>query len=514
MSGTVVFGNNGGARGEGSIQTWTVPAGVTSVICQLWGGAGAGSGNPGFLKATLAVNPGDVLNIVVGGSRSLSDTVGGYNGGGDAGGASAGPGGGATDIRIGGSGLPNRVLVAGGSGGQGGGAGNSSARGGDGGSVGGAGRLPGGSTGGGGGGGGTVAAGGAAGSAANGTGTAGSGGTGGAGSGNTPGGGGGGAGYFGGGGGGITSAALGCGGGGGANFIAATVNGSAPTGTVSGTADGTANHPAGQSQVTLTYDTPPNAPTTQAPANNSFQDTSVGVAFAWGFSDPDDPTHSGTDWEKSADLQYRASGASSWTTVSLGPFDPPDTPGGRVGGQWQSAPNLFAAGTVYEWQVRSYDASSVVGAWSASQFFTAANPPGSAPTITSPAAGSAIFSPTVGLVWTTPTTQLAYQVRILGDDGAGNAVGQPLYDSGEVASSSKALTVTVPGANGQVRHLQVRYSEHAGIGHLEPVGRPWPADHQHQPAGRAHGRADGGPPEFARDRGHRQHGRIRSHRSQ
>ncbi|GAB2870907.1 glycine-rich protein [Hymenobacter ruber] len=108
----------------GSSQTFTVPRGVTSLQVDMAGAQGYQpcpgcypfpSGSGGRVQATLAVTPGQVLTIEVGGSIATGYTTqaGGYNGGG--GGAS--PGGGATDIRIGGTALTNRVLVAGGGGG-------------------------------------------------------------------------------------------------------------------------------------------------------------------------------------------------------------------------------------------------------------------------------------------------------------------------------------------------------------------------------------------------------------
>ncbi len=117
----------------GGTQTWTVPTGVTFVEITANGASGGASldnigswqvfvkagGLGGRVTTTLAVTPGQVLNIVVGGSGG--SPVGGFNGGG--GGAFnqenflAGGGGGATDIRIGGAGLADRVLVAGGGGG-------------------------------------------------------------------------------------------------------------------------------------------------------------------------------------------------------------------------------------------------------------------------------------------------------------------------------------------------------------------------------------------------------------
>ncbi|MDO7845789.1 tail fiber domain-containing protein [Hymenobacter sp. M29] len=97
----------------GGPQIFAVPRGVTSLQVDMAGSQGAGvscsgcfaSGRGGRVQATLAVTPGQILSIEVGAV--------GYNGGG---GGSV-PGGGATDIRIGGTALANRVLVAGGGGG-------------------------------------------------------------------------------------------------------------------------------------------------------------------------------------------------------------------------------------------------------------------------------------------------------------------------------------------------------------------------------------------------------------
>ena len=57
----------------GSMETFTVPAGVTSVTIEVKGAEGVGqngfsAGQGGGAMGDLAVNPGDVLNIFVGGS--------------------------------------------------------------------------------------------------------------------------------------------------------------------------------------------------------------------------------------------------------------------------------------------------------------------------------------------------------------------------------------------------------------------------------------------------------------
>ena len=99
-------------------QTWTVPQEVTSIQVDAYGaqGGGAKGGKGGHVHSELKVTPGTKLIIDVG-SQPTSDE-GGYNGGGKGCGKGFG-GGGASDIRIGGTGLDARVLVAGGGGGAG-----------------------------------------------------------------------------------------------------------------------------------------------------------------------------------------------------------------------------------------------------------------------------------------------------------------------------------------------------------------------------------------------------------
>ncbi|MFC4233209.1 glycine-rich protein [Parasediminibacterium paludis] len=120
----------------GSVQTYTVPAGVTTITVDVRGASGgvpykngvsfpAGAGKGGRVVATVSVTPGEVLNIYVGGkgndgTSSTTAGNGGFNGGGngsDAYNVGAGGGGGASDIRRGGTGLSNRIVVAGGGGG-------------------------------------------------------------------------------------------------------------------------------------------------------------------------------------------------------------------------------------------------------------------------------------------------------------------------------------------------------------------------------------------------------------
>jgi len=208
----------------GAVQEFQVPVCVTSVSISSFGGqgdSGAGtSGRGGSASGTLAVTPGQTLYVYVGGAGV--GNVAGFNGGG--GGARAG--GGASDVRVGGTALADRVIVAGGGGAIG--------------STGAAGGTGGGTTGGNGGSDGSVSggsggsqvSGGSGGSGANGNGGSGSLGLGGGGA---SGGGGGGGGYYGGGGGGRNEGQnLSSGGGGGSGFIGGVTGGTMSNGVRTG----------------------------------------------------------------------------------------------------------------------------------------------------------------------------------------------------------------------------------------------------------------------------------------
>jgi hypothetical protein len=103
--------------------TWTVPDGVTSVQIECWGAQGednpadgVSGGKGGYDKGNLTVTPGTVLYIYVGGKGNGS--TGGFNGGGSTDGIFGLAGGGASDVRQGGTDLSDRKIVAGGGGGS------------------------------------------------------------------------------------------------------------------------------------------------------------------------------------------------------------------------------------------------------------------------------------------------------------------------------------------------------------------------------------------------------------
>jgi len=126
----------------GSAQTFTVPTDVTSISVDAYGASSSvSSGNyagycgsgyqakGGRVQTSLSVTPGQTLYIYVGGMSvycysgsnnclPLSNQAGGWNGGGN-GSGNGEAGGGATDIRLGGTSMSDRVIVAGGAGGAG-----------------------------------------------------------------------------------------------------------------------------------------------------------------------------------------------------------------------------------------------------------------------------------------------------------------------------------------------------------------------------------------------------------
>ena len=140
VSGLVAIGNTAFSQTvvtfsyTGSIQTYTVPAGVTSIDVDVRGAKGGHAssfisqgGNGGRVTGTISVTPGEVLEIYVGGQGGDGTTTvagaGGFNGGGVSGifpgSYSGGGGGGASDIRTAPYGFGDRIAVAGGGGGAG-----------------------------------------------------------------------------------------------------------------------------------------------------------------------------------------------------------------------------------------------------------------------------------------------------------------------------------------------------------------------------------------------------------
>ena len=128
----------------GSQQTFTVPSGVSTITIKAWGGQGGSGGyyssvsycstggKGGYATGDLSVTAGNTVYVYVGGQgegfatcntymQSQPQKFGGWNGGGNGyGGTYPGTGGGgASDIRYGGTSISDRKIRAGGGGGGG-----------------------------------------------------------------------------------------------------------------------------------------------------------------------------------------------------------------------------------------------------------------------------------------------------------------------------------------------------------------------------------------------------------
>jgi len=108
---TAVAGGSVQLNYTGCMQQITIPTGVTQLTIDAYGAQGQGpsGGMGGRAQGVLAVSPGQVLNIYVGGQS-------GFNGGGIGWAVASKNGGGASDVRISPYAILNRVLVAGGGG--------------------------------------------------------------------------------------------------------------------------------------------------------------------------------------------------------------------------------------------------------------------------------------------------------------------------------------------------------------------------------------------------------------
>lgn len=329
----------------GGSQSFTVPSNIHSIEVECWGAQGGdvAGGRGGYVKGTLAVTPGEVLRIYVGG-RPTQRGTGGFNGGG-AGSTVGDGGGGASDVRRGGTALNWRRIVAGGGGGTGGvdnpgGAGGAST-GQNGGYLAGQPSSTAGK-------GGTQSAGGEGGTGTQGSsyngfdGTYGEGGRGGGQIGTSVYGGGGGGGWFGGGGGyGYGSVAAG-GGGGGSNYVGGVINTTSLRG-----------HRLGDGLVRLTYHSAPTMPgafTSPITGSDFFSTHTI----SWGASTDADNDLVGYD------VDYSANNGSTWTRIITGATTT------SVNYNFTTVPASSAA----KLRVRARDAGGRVSEWRVSSTFS------------------------------------------------------------------------------------------------------------------------------------------------
>ena len=188
---------------------------------------------------------------------------------------------------------------------------------------------------------------------------------------------------------------------------------------------------------------PPDTPPIITPTGGVSIDRSLPQRFRWNFSDPN-PSDSQSKFE----IRYRVVGDPSWTTI--GPVTSPNTFHDVAGG-------TFTADD-FEWQVSVYDVLGEQSAWSASSFFTAADPSG-APSITSPTDGSTIATSVATVTWSAPSQQ-SYELRRVADDSGSPDTTTVYFDTGEevASASTRALDVAFP-VNNRWEHIQVRVKD-------------------------------------------------------
>lgn len=196
--------------------------------------------------------------------------------------------------------------------------------------------------------------------------------------------------------------------------------------------------------VTLPAPAVPDAPTLTSPANNASLDRTVTQRFSWTFSS-EDPSDSQSEF----DLRYSSDDGAAWTTVS-----------GTTPNQYVDiVANTLAAGG-FEWQVRTYGSTGLVGPWSTSSFFQTVAPP-NAPTITDPTSGGTVDDSTYTVVWSAPN-QTNYQARRVADSSGSPDTSTVYEDSGTLASAvARAYQLDFP-TNGRYEHIQVRI-EYQGL---------------------------------------------------
>jgi hypothetical protein len=399
-----------GFSSTGSSQEFIVAPGSTWILIEAYGAEGFQSnalgGKGGWARGSFILAPGTVLQVNVGGKST--NIEGGWNGGGHAGAVHGAGGGGASDVRIGGFSLAERILTAGGGGGGGYGAG---------GTVNVAGGYGGGSSGRAGYGG-PGAAGGAAGTQTTGYAP-------GIGGPSSNAGGGGGGGWFGGAGGGN-----GGGGGGSGHLSSAAILPSMLN-----------DQRLGSGLVTIwATNAPPMAPTVIAPPANGLIVASVNNTLSWATHDSDPG-----DYCTRVDIRWKVSGAGTWATTLTGIA--------TTGTSYVLPAGSWPAGALMEWQICSYDASSAQSPFSASRFtntLAALGPP----TITSPTNGALLYVSPVELDWTTGALAAdAYQVQRC-DSAAGLVI---YYDSGQIISTARSALLPLDMSMGRSDYLRARY---------------------------------------------------------
>jgi len=184
---------------------------------------------------------------------------------------------------------------------------------------------------------------------------------------------------------------------------------------------------------TIQHNQAPTAPTNLSPANGQIIDRAEIQRLTW--------KHNDTDAQSKFDLQWSSDGGQNWTTITKT----------TVNQYLDIAVNTFPAGTI-TWRVRTYDQEDLVSPYSNQVTFTSSEP-SDAPIITSADTWN-IARPTIQ--WSS-VGQAKYQVQVL------DSISAVVWDSGQITSSNKAVTVGADLVNGSTYTVKVRIADSGGI---------------------------------------------------
>lgn len=188
---------------------------------------------------------------------------------------------------------------------------------------------------------------------------------------------------------------------------------------------------------TIDHNQAPNSPSIIYPKSGDIVDFTRTVQFEWIHNDPNV-----NDRQSVAELDYRIQGTTVWTRKTTNHWN-----------QYVSFnTDTFSEG-VYEWRVRTYDQRGLVSPWSSTAVFNAAAPT-NAPTIITPGAVANVARPVAE--WTTGE-QIAYLITIQ------DSIGDEIWNTGEVFSTVRAVTVGVDLLNGGVYTIAIQVKDSGGI---------------------------------------------------
>jgi hypothetical protein len=189
----------------------------------------------------------------------------------------------------------------------------------------------------------------------------------------------------------------------------------------------------------IKHNVAPTAPTNLSPSGGTSVNRAATIRLSWKHNDPNS-----NDPQSKFDLQWRPVGGATWNTVTQA------TPNQF----WDAPAGTFPRGGI-EWRVRTYDQEGLSGPYSDQALFFAGDKPAT-PTIIRPANGSTVPIAWPTLQWSS-ADQVAYQTQVL------NMANAVLWDTGEVSSSNKAVTIDYDLVNNTQYKLRVRIKNADGL---------------------------------------------------